>query len=175
MSGAILAAAAFPPPIYAECLLPRLAMAIQERTRRCAVRSVMMRAGTSKGLFFRREDLPRNVSEWSPIILGAMGSLDNDLRQLNGVGGGSSTTSKVAVVARSKRPNVDVDYTFIQVPVGRGELDFSGNCGNMVSGVGPFAVDEGMVMTDPGASKVGYNCPGAPLPPLPPPFLLPRT
>lgn len=122
--------------------------------RRCEVRSVLMRAGTSKGLFFHRHDLPADVNQWSPILLGAMGSLDGDKRQLNGLGGGSSTTSKVAVVSPSRRPGVDVDYTFVQVPVGSGQLDFSGNCGNMVSGVGPFAVDEGMVRVDTAASKV---------------------
>ncbi|KAK4143444.1 PrpF protein-domain-containing protein [Dichotomopilus funicola] len=107
--------------------------------------SVWMRSGTSKGLFLRRDDLPADEADWAPIILAAFGSLDGDARQLNGVGGGTSTTSKCAVVSRSSRPGVDVDYTFIQVPLEGGRLDFSGNCGNIASGVGPFAVDEGMV------------------------------
>lgn len=77
-----------------------------------------------------------------------MGSKEGDRRQLNGIGGGSSTTSKVAIVARSRREGIDVDYTFVQVGLsedGEGKVDFSGNCGNMASGVGPFAVDEGLV------------------------------
>jgi len=107
--------------------------------------SVWMRSGTSKGLFLRRGDLPADEADWVSIILAAFGSLDGDARQLNGVGGGTSTTSKCAVVSRSSRPGVDVDYTFIQVPLEGGRLDFSGNCGNIASGVGPFAVDEGLV------------------------------
>ena len=122
--------------------------------RRRVVPSVLMRSGTSKGLFLKREDLPADIKEWSPIILGAMGSLDGDKRQLNGVGGGSSTTSKVVVVSRSEREDVDVEYTFIQVPVGGGLLDFSGNCGNMASGIGAFALDEGLIEAPKGISKV---------------------
>ena len=125
--------------------------------RRRVVPSVLMRSGTSKGLFLKREDLPADVNEWSPIILGAMGSLDGDKRQLNGVGGGSSTTSKVVVVSKSQRDGVDVEYTFIQVPVGGGMLDFSGNCGNMASGIGPFALDEGLVEAPKGADKVSIT------------------
>jgi 2-methylaconitate cis-trans-isomerase PrpF len=71
--------------------------------------------------------------------------MGGDSRQLNGVGGATSTTSKVAVVRKSARHGVDVDYTFVQVSVGGGKVDFTGNCGNMASGVGPFAVQEGLV------------------------------
>ncbi|ORX37074.1 PrpF protein [Kockovaella imperatae] len=112
--------------------------------RRC-IRSVLMRAGTSRGLFFRTADLPEDQSLWGPILLAAMGSPDPYLRQLDGVGGGTSTTSKVAVVGPSKDPRADVDYLFVQVPVDGSRLDFSGNCGNIASGVGPFAVDEGFI------------------------------
>ncbi|RSH90434.1 hypothetical protein EHS25_001039 [Saitozyma podzolica] len=117
----------------------------QTRSTRRRIRSVLMRAGTSRGLFFRLEDLPVERAEWREVILGAMGSPDPYLRQLDGLGGGQSTSSKVAVVSRSTFPGVDIDYLFIQVPVDGNELDFSGNCGNMASGVGPFAVDEGLV------------------------------
>lgn len=105
------------------------------------VPSVLMRAGTSKGLFFRRQDLPDDRALWGPTLLGAMGSPDATGRQLNGMGAGTSTTSKVAVVGRSAHPDADVDYTFVQVPIDGGAVDFSGNCGNMASGVGPFAVE----------------------------------
>jgi 2-methylaconitate cis-trans-isomerase PrpF len=73
-----------------------------------------MRAGTSRGLFFRLEDLPVERAEWREVILGAMGSPDPYLRQLDGLGGGQSTSSKVAVVSRSTFPGVDIDYLFIQ-------------------------------------------------------------
>lgn len=82
--------------------------------RRRKLRSVLMRAGTSKGLFFRREDLPENQDEWGPLILAAMGSPDTNGRQLDGMGGGTSTQSKVAVVSASSLPDADVDYLFIQ-------------------------------------------------------------
>lgn len=104
--------------------------------------AVWMRAGTSKGLFIHQEHLPTDQAQWAKPLLAAMGA---DFRQLNGIGGATSTTSKVAVVRRSAREGVDVDYTFVQVSVGGDKVDFTGNCGNMASGVGPFAVQEGLV------------------------------
>lgn len=86
----------------------------EEAGSRIRVRSVLMRAGTSKGLFFRLEDLPFNRQSWGPILLAAMGSPDPACRQLDGLGGGQSTLSKVAVVSRSDCPDADVDYLFIQ-------------------------------------------------------------
>ena len=83
-----------------------------------------------------------------------MGSSSGDKRQLNGVGGATSTTSKVAVVSKSKRPDADVDYTFAQVGVGSKKVDMTGNCGNIASGVGPFALDEGLVVAKPGQKEV---------------------
>lgn len=83
-----------------------------------------------------------------------MGSACGDKHQLDGVGGATSTTSKVAVVSKSKRPDADVDYTFAQVAVGSRKVDFSGNCGNIASGVGPFALDEGLVLAKPGQKEV---------------------
>ncbi|KAL5118716.1 hypothetical protein ACEQ8H_003393 [Pleosporales sp. CAS-2024a] len=79
-----------------------------------------------------------------------MGSQGSDARQIDGVGGATSTTSKVAVISPSSRPGVDVDYTFVQVAVGQEVVDLSGNCGNMCSGVGPFALQEGLVRANPG-------------------------
>lgn len=83
-----------------------------------------------------------------------MGSRDGDQRQLDGVGGATSTTSKVAVVRRSSRPGIDVEYTFVQIGVGSDKVDFSGNCGNICAGVGPFALDEGLVTAAPGQTEV---------------------
>lgn len=113
-----------------------------------------MRAGTSKGLFIHRKYLPAAQDAWSPWILAAMGSKNADPRQLDGVGGATSTTSKVAIVAPSRRPGIDVEYTFAQVAVGKHKVDYSGNCGNIASGVGPFALEEGIVQAMPGQKYV---------------------
>ncbi|KAK4557111.1 hypothetical protein LTR86_006092 [Recurvomyces mirabilis] len=116
--------------------------------------AVWMRAGTSKGLFIHRHDLPSREDDWAPILLSAMGSKDCDSMQLDGIGGATSTTSKVAVIVPSRRPDVDVDYTFAQVAVGASTVDMSGNCGNIASGVGPFAIDEGLVEVKRGQTVV---------------------
>lgn len=113
-----------------------------------------MRAGTSKGIFVHRKDLPKHEVEWASHFISALGSRNNDAKQVDGVGGGSSTTSKVAVISPSSRPDVDVDFTFVQVAVGKESVDFSGNCGNMSSGVGPFAVQEGLVTPQNGQREV---------------------
>lgn len=126
----------------------------QHQVRRRSIKAVMMRSGTSKGLFLHRDHLPENTDEWSPILLSAMGSAAGDKRQLDGLGGATSTTSKVAVVDRSQREDADIDYTFAQVAVGSKTVDMSGNCGNMVAGVGPFALDEGLVTAGPGQKEV---------------------
>jgi 2-methylaconitate cis-trans-isomerase PrpF len=125
--------------------------------KRRALPAVWMRAGTSKGLYLHRKDLPANQDDWASVITRVMGSYDSDPRQLNGIGGATSTTSKVAVVSPSKRQGADVDYTFIQVPIGSPKLDMTGNCGNIASGVGPFAVDEGMVDVKPGQTQVSFH------------------
>lgn len=88
-----------------------------------------------------------------------MGSRYGDQKQIDGVGGATSTTSKVAIVSKSTRPDADVDYTFAQVAVGQGKVDFTGNCGNMASGVGPFALDEGLVHAVPGQNTVWQHAP----------------
>lgn len=104
-----------------------------------------MRGGTSKGLIFRAEDLPGDRADWAPIFLAAMGSPDSNGRQLDGMGGGISSLSKVCVVGKPSHPEADVDYTFAQVSVDDAVVDYAGNCGNMSSAIGPFAVDEGLV------------------------------
>lgn len=109
------------------------------------LRAVFMRGGTSKALVFRREDLPEEKSLWAPIFLAAIGSPDPYGRQLDGLGGGISSLSKVCIVGPPSRPDADVDYTFAQISVRDASVDYSGNCGNMSSAIGPFAVDEGMV------------------------------
>jgi hypothetical protein len=116
--------------------------------------SVMMRAGTSKGLFIHRHHMPADREKWGKFLSAAMGSREGDQKQIDGVGGATSTTSKVAIVSKSARPDADVDYTFVQVAIGHERVDFSGNCGNMASGVGPFAVDEGLVRARPGQTEV---------------------
>lgn len=120
--------------------------------------AVFMRGGTSKALMLHRHDLPAAQADWVPIFLRAMGSPDPNGRQLDGMGGGLSSVSKVCVLSRSSRPDADIDYTFAQVMVKDAHVDYSGNCGNMSSAVGPFAVDEGLVAAADGEATVRiYN------------------
>ncbi|KAF7595113.1 hypothetical protein BBP40_007317 [Aspergillus hancockii] len=103
------------------------------------------RGGTSRAVFFRQEDLPRNRESWDPIFLDVIGSPDPYGRQLDGLGGGISSLSKVCVVNKSQHPDADVDYTFVSLGVKTSDVDYSSNCGNMISAVGPFAVDSKLV------------------------------
>ncbi|KAJ5097414.1 hypothetical protein N7456_008135 [Penicillium angulare] len=123
-------------------------------TTRKSFPAVWMRSGTSKGLFIHQKDLPASTELWEPILLSAMGSVGANARQIDGLGGSTSTTSKVAVIAKSQRPGIDVDYTFIQVAPDQAKVDMTGNCGNIASGVGPFALDEGIVRAKPGQSEI---------------------
>lgn len=107
--------------------------------------AVFMRGGTSKGMFFRREWLPQDPAAWPSIFLAALGSPDPYGRQLDGLGGGISSLSKVVVVDRSSRSDSDIEYTFGQVAIGEPAVAFRTNCGNLTAAVGPFAVDEGMI------------------------------
>lgn len=100
------------------------------------------RGGTSKALFFHPRDLPVDPQERDRLLLSAMGSPDPYKRQLDGMGGGLSSVSKAMWVERSQRNDADVDYTFAQVAVDRPLVDYSANCGNMSSSVGPFAVED---------------------------------
>ncbi len=104
-----------------------------------------MRGGTSKALMFHLRDLPADRSTWDALFLRAMGSPDPHGRQLNGMGGGVSSLSKVCVLGPPTRPDADLDYTFAQILVNEARVDYSGNCGNMSSAVGPFAIEEGIV------------------------------
>jgi 2-methylaconitate cis-trans-isomerase PrpF len=109
------------------------------------IRAVFMRGGTSKALMFRAQDLPADRTERDAIILAAMGSPDEYGRQLDGMGGGLSSLSKACIVGPPSRDDADVDYTFAQVVVNEAHVDYGGNCGNMSSAIGPFAIEEGLV------------------------------
>ncbi len=107
--------------------------------------AVFMRGGTSNAVVFNVKDLPRDRARWDEIFLAAIGSPDPYGRQLDGMGGGVSSLSKVCVVGPSSRDDADIDYTFAQVQVKESKVDYGANCGNMSSAMGPFAVDEGLV------------------------------
>lgn len=111
------------------------------------IRCVYMRGGTSKGLFFLREWLPEDPVECEKLLLRALGSPDPYGTQIDGLGGATSSTSKVVIVSRSKRADSDVDYLFGQVSVDKPRIDWSGNCGNLTAAVGPFAVSQNLVKT----------------------------
>ena len=104
---------------------------------------VYMRGGTSKALFFHDRDLPQDPQERDQVILSAFGSPDR--RQIDGMGGANTSTSKVAIIKKSGRPGIDVDYTFGQVDMMAPVVGKTMNCGNISSAVGPFAIDEGLV------------------------------
>ncbi|KAI4599559.1 hypothetical protein KJ359_002006 [Pestalotiopsis sp. 9143b] len=103
------------------------------------------RGGTSRAVFFKEQDLPQSRDDWVEPFLGVIGSPDTYGRQLDGMGGGISSLSKICVVGPSKHPEADVDYTFVSLGIDNRHVDYSSNCGNMSSAVGPFAVDSGMV------------------------------
>ncbi|RUN76562.1 PrpF family protein [Sphingomonas sp. TF3] len=113
-----------------------------------AIPAVYMRGGTSRALMFHARDLPGTIEDrpgWDAIFAAALGSPDPRERQLDGLGGGISSLSKVAVLAPSAHPHADVDYLFGQVSVQGTTVSYRGNCGNISAAVGPFAVDEGLV------------------------------
>jgi 2-methylaconitate cis-trans-isomerase PrpF len=111
---------------------------------------VLMRAGTSRGPFFLKEWLPEDIALRDQVLIGAIGTADST--QIDGLGGGSTLTSKVAIVSRSSRQDCDVDYLFAQV--GAHAVDTSPNCGNMLAGVAPFAVEQGLVAPHNGLTTV---------------------
>lgn len=108
-----------------------------------AIPCTLMRGGTSKGPFFLASDLPADLALRDRVLLAALGS--PDVRQIDGVGGADTLTSKVAVVGPPTHPGADVDYLFLQVVVDEPRVDASQNCGNMLAGVGPFAIEHGLV------------------------------
>ena len=111
---------------------------------------VLMRAGSSRGPFFLRDWLPAGDEARNQALIGAIGA--SDPLQLDGLGGGSTLNSKVAIVSRSTQPDCDVDYLFAQVGVGHQSVDTRPNCGNMLSGVVPFAIDQGLIPAQDGTT-----------------------
>ncbi|MEA4920483.1 MAG: PrpF domain-containing protein [Clostridiaceae bacterium] len=112
----------------------------------------ILRGGTSKGLYLLEQDLPPAGKERDDLLLRVMGS--PDIKQIDGLGGAASVTSKVAMLALSTRPGVDVDYTFAQVSIDKPIVSYAGNCGNISSGVGPFAIESGLVKAQDGETLV---------------------
>lgn len=113
------------------------------RLRQTAIPCTLMRGGTSKGPFFLASDLPADPALRDRVLLAVMGS--PDARQIDGIGGAEPLTSKVAIVSKSVRPGVDVEYLFAQVALDKPMVDVSPNCGNMLAGVGPFAIEKGLL------------------------------
>ena len=102
-----------------------------------------MRGGTSKGLYFLKNDIPTEIEKRRDFLLSVFGSPDT--LQINGVGGGNPLTSKVAIVSKSKRTNIDVDYLFLQVAVDKYVVSSQQNCGNILAGIAPFALERGLI------------------------------
>jgi len=119
--------------------------------------AVYMRGGTSKGVFFRLQDLPRAAQEpgaaRDALLLRVIGSPDPYGKQTDGMGGATSSTSKTVIIAKSTKPDHDVDYLFGQVAIDKAFVDWSGNCGNLSAAVGPFAISGGLV----DASRIPQN------------------
>lgn len=113
---------------------------------------VLMRAGTSRGPFFLKEWLPEDPQARDQVLIGAIGA--SDPLQLDGLGGNSTLNSKVAIVSRSSLPDCDLDYLFAQVGVGTPSVDTRPNCGNMLSGVAPFAIEQGLIEAQDGTTTV---------------------
>ena len=111
------------------------------------VRCMVMRGGSSKGAYFVADELPEDPDARDRLLLSVMGSPDP--RQIDGIGGAHPLTSKVAIVSPSSAPDTDVDYLFLQVSVDEALVSDRQNCGNLLAGVGPFAVERGMVSVGP--------------------------
>lgn len=116
------------------------------------IQCMLMRGGTSKGPFFLSSDLPSDVGDRNKAILKIMGS--PDVRQIDGLGGSHPLTSKIAIVSPSARDNADVDYLFLQVTPETGLISDTQNCGNMLAGVGPFAIERGILKAAEGETTV---------------------
>ncbi|MDC3063619.1 4-oxalomesaconate tautomerase [Alphaproteobacteria bacterium] len=120
-----------------------------------SVPAYLMRGGTSKGLIFHKKDLPSDRNVLTQYLLKIMGS--PDVRQINGLGGGTSVTSKVCIISKSLEKDIDIDYFFAQVEVERNHVDYAPTCGNMLSALGPFAIEEGLVETSNEITKVNVK------------------
>ncbi|WP_223545264.1 4-oxalomesaconate tautomerase [Pseudomonas sp. A-B-19] len=113
---------------------------------------LLIRGGTSKGAYFMADDLPPEGKLRDRVLLAVMGS--PDARQIDGIGGANSLTSKVAIISRSNRPDADVDYLFAQVSVEQAQVDYGQNCGNILAGVGPFSIERGLINADESQTSV---------------------
>ncbi|EJL89010.1 hypothetical protein PMI15_00726 [Polaromonas sp. CF318] len=112
----------------------------------------LMRGGTSKAAFFHARDLPADAASRDRLVLAAMGH--PDAKQIDGIGGGNPLTTKVAIISRSNDPHADIDYLFGQVVAAESRIDYAPTCGNILAGVGPFAIDEGLVAAEDGETVV---------------------
>ncbi|KAE8383828.1 PrpF protein [Aspergillus bertholletiae] len=136
-----------------QTLLPSRA-SLSTRTRpQNSLPAAYYRGGTSRAVIFKKEDLPTDRSAWDDIFRRVIGSPDPNGRQLDGLGGGISSLSKVCVVGKSTTPDVDIDYTFVSLGVKNTHVDYSSNCGNMISAIGPFAVDSKLFPVNPAACE----------------------
>jgi 4-oxalomesaconate tautomerase len=116
------------------------------------IRCMLVRGGTSKGAYFLEDDLPRDVKARDAILLSLMGS--PDARQVDGLGGAHPLTSKVAIVSRSQEPGVDIDFLFAQIIPDKDVVDTTPNCGNILAGIGPFAIERGLIKAEDGMTRV---------------------
>lgn len=117
-----------------------------------AIPCLVMRGGTSKGPYFNAADLPKDVADRDRVLLAALGSPDP--RQIDGLGGAVTVTSKVAIVSPSERDGVDVNYLFAQVDIDKPIVDTDPSCGNMLAGVGPAAIEMGMIKAADGETRI---------------------
>ena len=117
-----------------------------------SIPTVYMRGGTSKGLLFNKKYLPTDQTKLTNYLLAAMGSPDT--RQINGMGGATSVTNKVCIISKSEVANVDIDYFFAQVLVDEAKVDYGPTCGNMLSAVGPFAIEQGLIEANEASTKI---------------------
>lgn len=123
-----------------------------------AIPFMQFRGGSSKGLFFLSKDLPEEIEAIKRTVLVAMeGTTTGDPRQIDGLGGAHSLTSKAAVVGPSTHPDADVDYLFLQVVVGKGQVSTGQTCGNILAGVAPFAIETGLVKASEPVTRVRVN------------------
>lgn len=130
-------------------LLSKVHLSSSAPTHPNPIQATFLRGGTSKGIFLKRAHLPLSTADWKPIFLGIMGSPDAEYgRQLDGMGGGVSSLSKICVIepptSEQSERQIDVQYTFVQVGIKDDSIDYSGNCGNLTSMIGAYALDERM-------------------------------
>jgi 4-oxalomesaconate tautomerase len=117
-----------------------------------------IRGGSSKGLYFNAHDLPKDETERNNVLLMVMeGTSEGDPRQIDGLGGATSLTSKIAIVSKSKNSTADLDYLFVQVVVGKGQVSTTQTCGNILAGVGHFAITSGLITTTDPYTSIKVN------------------